>query len=95
MKYNPQGNLIIVKIDEDETKVGSLYVPEPGSNKPMQTGVVTAAGPGGVNYGVFFKNSIRVGDHILFPRNSTLLELDKKERLSVIRENDVLCTIDA
>ena len=94
MKYNPQGNLLIVKVDEDETKIGSIFVATPGSNKPMQTGIVTAAGPGGNTYGVFFKNSIKVGDHILFPRNSTLLELNPKERLSVIRENDVLCTIE-
>ena len=93
MRYEPQGNLIIVKIDNDEEKIGSIIIVNPDAHKPMQTGIVTAAGPGSVNGGVFFKNSIKVGDHILFPRNSTLLELNPNDRLSVIRENDVLCTI--
>ena len=91
MKIRPLYDRIVVKrIEEKETKVGGLFIPDSAKEKPQQ-GEVISVGKGKSNdEGKVFPLDVKAGDTVLFGKYSgTEIKLDGEEFL-IMREEEVL-----
>lgn len=91
MKVKPLHDRIIVKrIEEKETKKGSIIIPDTAKEKP-QEGEVMAVGNGKIlEDGKRQPIEVKVGDRILFGKYAgTDVKIDDDEYL-IMREDDVL-----
>jgi len=96
MKIRPLYDRIVVKrIEEQEQKVGGLYIPDSAKEKP-QEGEVVAVGKGKrLEDGKVIPLDVQVGDRILFGKYSgSDIKLDNDEYL-IMREDEVLGILDA
>jgi chaperonin GroES len=94
VKVKPLADRILVKrLEANEAKVGSLYVPDTAKEKPQQAEVI-AVGPGKVSDdGKRVPLEVSVGDTILIGKYSgTDVKLDGVDHL-IIREDDVLAIL--
>ena len=91
MNIRPLHDRIVVKrIEDQETKIGGLYIPDSAKEKP-QEGEVIAVGKGKSNdEGKVFPLDVKAGDRILFGKYSgTEVKIDGEE-LIIMREEEVL-----
>jgi chaperonin GroES len=96
MKIRPLYDRIVVKrIEQQEQKVGGLYIPDSAKEKP-QEGEVVAVGKGKrLEDGKVIPLDVQVGDRILFGKYSgSDIKLDDEEYL-IMREDEVLGILDA
>ncbi len=96
MKIRPLYDRIVVKrIEEQEQKVGGLYIPDSAKEKP-QEGEVVAVGKGKrLEDGKTVALDVQAGDRILFGKYSgSEIKLDGEEYL-IMREDEVLGILDA
>jgi len=96
MKIRPLYDRIVVKrIEEQEQKVGGLYIPDSAKEKP-QEGEVLAVGKGKrLEDGKLIPLDVEVGDHILFGKYSgSDIKLEGEEVL-IMREDEVLGILEA
>jgi chaperonin GroES len=96
MKIRPLYDRIVVKrIEQEEQKVGGLYIPDSAKEKP-QEGEVVAVGKGKrLEDGKVIPLDVQVGDRILFGKYSgSDIKLDQDEFL-IMREEEVLGILDA
>jgi chaperonin GroES len=96
MKIRPLYDRIVVKrIEQQEQKVGGLYIPDSAKEKP-QEGEVVAVGKGKrLEDGKVIPLDVQVGDRILFGKYSgSDIKLDNDEYL-IMREDEVLGILDA
>ncbi len=96
MNIRPLYDRIVVKrIEEQEQKVGGLYIPDSAKEKP-QEGEVVAVGKGKrLEDGKVIPLDVQVGDRILFGKYSgSDIKLDGEEYL-IMREDEVLGILDA
>lgn len=86
--------ILIERIEEEEQKVGSIYVPDTAKEKPQQAKVI-AVGPGRLNdKGERMPMEIKTGDRILISKyGGTEIKIDGKEML-IIRQDDVLAVLN-
>ncbi len=94
VKVTPLADRILVRrIEEEVSKVGSLYIPDTAKEKPQQAEVV-AVGPGRVKEdGTRIPLEVAVGDKVLIGKYAgTEVKLDGVEHL-ILREDDVLAII--
>lgn len=94
VKVTPLADRILVRRIEDEvSKVGSLYIPDTAKEKPQQAEVV-AVGPGRVKEdGARIPMEVAVGDKVLIGKYAgTEVKLDGVEHL-ILREDDVLAVV--
>jgi chaperonin GroES len=94
MKIKPLHDHILVERIEEETKKGSIIIPDSAKEKPQQ-GKVIAAGEGRRDEkGNRIPMEVKKGDVILFGKYSgNEIKIDDKEYL-IIREEDVLGIIE-
>lgn len=91
MNIRPLYDRIVVKrVEEQETKIGALYVPDTAKEKP-QEGEVVAVGKGKrLEDGKLVPLDVQPGDRILFGKYSgSEIKLDGEEYL-IMREDEVL-----
>lgn len=91
MNIRPLYDRIVVKrLEEQEVKIGGLYIPDNAKEKP-QEGEVVAAGKGKrLEDGKVVALDVKVGDRILFGKYSgSEIKLDGEEYL-IMREDEVL-----
>jgi chaperonin GroES len=91
MNIRPLYDRIVVKrIEEPETKVGGLFIPDTAKEKP-QEGEVVAVGKGKrLEDGKVIVLDVKVGDRILFGKYSgNDIKIDGQELL-IMREDEVL-----
>ena len=90
----PLGDRIVVERLEEETKKGSIIIPETAKEKPQQ-GKIIAVGDGRFDEaGKRIPMDTKKGDIILFGKYSgNEIKIDDKEYL-IMREDDVLAIID-
>jgi chaperonin GroES len=91
MNVRPLYDRIVVKrIEEQETKIGGLYIPDTAKEKP-QEGEVVAVGKGKrLEDGTVAALDVQAGDRILFGKYSgSEIKLDGEEYL-IMREDEVL-----
>jgi chaperonin GroES len=94
MKMKPLGDRIVVERLEEETKKGSIIIPDTAKEKPQQ-GKVIAVGEGRFDEtGKRIPMDTKKGDTILFGKYSgNEIKIDDKEYL-IMREDDVLAIIE-
>ncbi len=91
MNIRPLYDRIVVKrIEEQEQKVGGLFIPDTAKEKP-QEGEVVAVGKGKrLEDGKVIPLDVKVGDRILFGKYSgNDIKIDGQELL-IMREDEVL-----
>jgi chaperonin GroES len=96
MNIRPLYDRIVVKrIEEQEQKVGGLFIPDSAKEKP-QEGEVVAVGKGKrLEDGKIIPLDVQVGNRILFGKYSgSDIKLDQDEYL-IMREDEVLGILDA
>jgi chaperonin GroES len=95
MNIRPLYDRIVVKrIEEQEQKVGGLFIPDSAKEKP-QEGEVVAVGKGKrLEDGKVIPLDVQVGDRILFGKYSgSDIKLEQDEFL-IMREDEVLGILD-
>jgi chaperonin GroES len=95
LSLKPLGDRVVVEpIEQDEMTTGGIMLPDTAKEKP-QKGKVLAAGPGARNdAGERVEMDVKVGDTVLYAKYSgTEIKLDG-EKVLVLRESDILATID-
>jgi chaperonin GroES len=87
--------LVVKRIEQQEQKVGGLFIPDSAKEKP-QEGEVVAVGKGKrLEDGKVIPLDVQVGDRILFGKYSgSDIKLDQDEYL-IMREDEVLGILDA
>src|ERR1700674_3852836 len=91
MNIRPLHDRIVVKrIEDQETKIGGLYIPDSAKEKP-QEGEVVAVGKGKrLEDGKVVALDVQKGDRILFGKYSgSEIQLDAEEYL-IMREDEIL-----
>ena len=86
--------LVVKRIEEQETKVGGLFIPDSAKEKP-QEGEVVAVGKGKrLEDGKVVPLDVQKGDRILFGKYSgSEIRIDGEELL-FMREDEVLGVLD-
>ena len=95
MKLKPLGDRLILRaIDEEETTVSGLVLPDTAKEKP-QKGEVIAVGDGARNDdGERIELDVKKGDHVLYSKyGGTEIKVDGEELL-VLRESDILAIVE-
>ena len=95
MNIRPLYDRIVVKrIEEQETKVGGLFIPDSAKEKP-QEGEVVAVGKGKrLEDGKIVPLEVQKGDRILFGKYSgSEIRIDGEELL-IMREDEVLGVLE-
>ena len=95
MKYVPLNDYLVIQAHEPEKKVASSIRLPDSIREDKRLGEVLSIGPGReTDFGKFLEiQGMEVGQTIVFnPLNS--YELDKKERLFLVRSGDINCVID-
>src|SRR5690349_18670099 len=92
MNLQPLGDRLIVEVlDEEETTVSGIVLPDTAKEKP-QRGKVLAVGPGARD-GEYIKMDLEEGDEIIFSKyGGTEIKLGTDEVL-ILRESDVLAKV--
>jgi chaperonin GroES len=94
MNLQPLGDRLIVEVlDEEETTVSGIVLPDTAKEKP-QRGRVVAVGPGGLNdAGERVPLDLAEGDTIIFSKyGGTEIKVGADEYL-ILRESDVLAKV--
>lgn len=93
MSIKPLGDRVLIQaLEEQEDKVGSIYIPDSAKEKPME-GSVEAVGPGRTEDGKLIAPEVKVGDKVLYGKYSgTEIKRDGKEYL-IIKESDILAIL--
>jgi chaperonin GroES len=94
VNLQPLGDRLIVEIiEEEETTVSGIVLPDTAKEKP-QRGRVLAVGPGGRDEdGNYIKIDLEVGDEIIFSKyGGTEIKLGTEDVL-ILRETDVLAKV--
>ena len=95
MNIRPLHDRIVVKrIEDQETKIGCLYIPDSAKEKP-QEGEVVAVGKGKrLEDGKVVPLDVQKGDRILFGKYSgSEIRIDGEE-LMIMREDEVLGVLE-
>jgi chaperonin GroES len=95
MDIRPLHDRVVVKrIEEGETKVGGLFIPDSAKEKPQQ-GEVVAVGKGKrTEEGKLLPMDLKVGDRILFGKYSgNDIRIDGNEYL-IMREDEILGVLE-
>jgi chaperonin GroES len=95
MNIRPLHDRIVVKrIEDQETKIGGLYIPDSAKEKP-QEGEVVAVGKGKrLEDGKIVPLDVQKGDRILFGKYSgSEIRIDGEE-LMIMREDEVLGVLE-
>lgn len=89
-----QDRIIVQRIDDEETTVGGIIIPDTAKEKPQQ-GKVIAVGKGKVlDNGTRIEPDVKTGDKVLFGKYAgTEVKLDGEEYL-IMREDDILGVLE-
>src|ERR1044072_9360856 len=94
MNLQPLGDRLIVEVlDEEETTVSGIVLPDTAKEKP-QRGRVLAVGPGARDEdGEYIKMDVEEGDEIIFSKyGGTEIKVGADDVL-ILRESDVLANV--
>jgi chaperonin GroES len=86
--------VIIRRVEENEAKLGSLYIPDSAKEKP-QRGEVVAVGAGKMlDSGDRVAPEVKAGDQVLFGKYSgSEVKVDGQEVL-IVREDEILGVLE-
>lgn len=93
--FKPLLDRVVIKRTEEENRTaGGIIIPDTAKEKPSQ-GVVVAIGPGGRDEaGKLIPMTLKAGDKVLFGKwSGTEIKIDGEDLL-IMKESDVLGTLD-
>lgn len=93
--FKPLLDRVVIKRTQEENKTaGGIIIPDTAKEKPSQ-GVVVAIGPGGRDdAGKLIPMTLKAGDKVLFGKwSGTEIKIDGEDLL-IMKESDVLGTLD-
>ena len=95
MNIRPLHDRIVVKrVEEQETKIGGLFIPDSAKEKPQQ-GEVVAVGTGKrLEDGKVVPPDVKAGDRILFGKYSGSEITIDGEELLIMREDEILGVLE-
>ena len=95
MNIKPLADRVVVKpLEQEEAKVGNIYIPETAKEKPMQ-GKVVAAGPGGRKEdGSRIAMDVKEGDTVLYAKYAGTEVKIGDQKYLIFRETDVLAIVE-
>ena len=96
MKVKPIREYVLIRrLESEEKTAGGLIIPDTAKEKPVQ-GIVIAVGDGKINdNGQLIKPVIKEGDRVLFTKwSGTEVKIDR-ETFIVMKECDIIATIEA
>ncbi len=90
MKFRPLHDRVLVRRIEEDSKVGSIIIPDTAKEKPQQ-GEVIAVGPGARgDDGKVVALDVKKGDKILFGKwSGSEVKIDGEDLL-IMKESDIL-----
>jgi chaperonin GroES len=96
MEIRPLYDRIVVRrIEEQETKIGGLFIPDSAKEKPQEGEVVSVGKGKRLEDGKVIPLDVKPGDRILFGKYSgNDIKIDGEEYL-IMREDEVLGILDA
>lgn len=94
MNLRPLHDRVLVRrLDEQETKMGSLFIPDSAKEKPQQAEVFAVGSGKLLETGERAEMDVKAGDRILFGKyTGAEVKLDGTEYL-VLREDEILGVI--
>lgn len=95
-KYLPTADHVLVKpLSRERVSAGGIHIPDTASDAGTLTGEVVAVGPGArLENGSRAELSLRVGDHVLYVRNSGYVKLDVNGvEHALMHEAAVICVV--
>ena len=95
MKLVPLGDKIVLKqLEAEETTKSGIVLPGQAKEKPQEAEVI-AVGPGGNIDGKEVTMQVKVGDKVIYSKYSgTEVELDKNDKVIVVKQSDILAIIE-
>jgi chaperonin GroES len=96
MRIRPLKDRVVVRrVKEEEQTKGGLLIPDTAKEKPIE-GTVVAAGAGRVlKDGSVRALDVKEGDRVIFGKYSgTEVKIEDEEHL-ILREDDILCVVEA
>lgn len=96
MNIRPLHDRVVVKrIDEEEAKVGGLFIPDSAKEKPQQGEVVAVGNGKKTEEGKVIPLDVKVGDRVLFGKysGSDVPKTYGDDHL-IMREDEILAVID-
>jgi chaperonin GroES len=95
MDIRPLHDRIVVKrLEEEESKIGGLYIPDSAKEKPQQGEVVSVGNGKRGDDGKAIPLDVKAGDRILFGKYSgSDIKIDGVEYL-IMREDEVLGVLE-
>jgi chaperonin GroES len=96
MRIRPlQDRVVVRRVKEEEQTKGGLLIPDTAKEKPIE-GTVVAAGAGRVlKDGSVRALDVKEGDRVIFGKYSgTEVKIEDEEHL-ILREDDILCVVEA
>jgi chaperonin GroES len=94
MKFTPLGDRVVIRaLEESESKVGGIIIPDTAKEKPQQ-GEVIAAGPGRrKKTGDRVPLEVKAGDRVLYGKYSgTEIQMDGGTYL-ILHEDEILARL--
>ncbi len=94
MKLNPLGDRVILKrMEAEETTKGGIILTASAQERPEMS-IVVAVGPGGIVDGNDVEMVVEVGDKVITGRYSgTEVKVDGEE-YTIVRQSDIVATVE-
>jgi chaperonin GroES len=94
MKLRPLNDRVIVKrLEEEETTVGGIIIPDTAKEKPQQAKVIAVGKGRTLDKGQLIPLTVKEGDRVLFGKYAgTEIKIDGDEHL-IMREDDILAIV--
>lgn len=84
------GDRVLIKVDEEETTRGGIYLPDSAQEKP-QRGTVMAVGEGQrLDSGKLAEPDVKVGDRVIFSKYGGTEVTDGDEEYVILNSHDIL-----
>jgi len=95
MNMRPLHDRVVVKrIEQQEQKLGSLYIPDSAKEKPQEGEVIAVGNGKRDDKGEVHALDVKVGDRILFGKYSgSDIKMDGTEYL-IMREDEILVVLE-
>jgi chaperonin GroES len=95
MEVRPLHDRVFVKrLEESESKVGSIFVPDSAKEKPQQADVVSVGSGKLLESGERAPMDVKAGDRILFGKYSGAEIKVSGEEYLILREDEILAVLE-
>ena len=94
MKIKPLGDRVVIKnLEAEETTKGGIILTNSAKEKPVMAEVL-AVGPGGLVDGKEVEMAVKVGDKVIYSKYAgTEVKIDG-QNLIIVRQSDILATVE-